>query len=394
MISSKKEASDLFILLVLFLLVSTIIFAQVGIKNVIDSPRYLNYASNLEDGFYIETHNFWYIGYVIFIFIIRVLTDSYNELNLILAQYVYSLFGLIFLYKTVKIFDGNTSAPLIGGILFLIFIEISIWNSYILCESFYFNNFVMALYFLAGIFIQKKHTAKNILFSIFFLLLTAFSKPTGVVILLSLTGTAYVYFWVRSKTPQWFKVVIFVLGLSLIGFLLNIMLETFLIIENYQLGEIVYGVSRLPYKAEYNGLILPVPELKTLSDRYPPLVKLFHFIFFNFDYWCLLFIKKVSYFLLHVRPYWSLKHNLYNIFILTPIFVLAIWQIINTKFIIRFFAFAYLGSHILIVGITTVDWDGRFFLPLIPIIILFAAQGINKLKFSLAKNMPGEVIEQ
>ena len=51
MISSKKEASDLFILLVLFLLVSTIIFAQVGIKNVIDSPWYLNYDSNLEDGF-------------------------------------------------------------------------------------------------------------------------------------------------------------------------------------------------------------------------------------------------------------------------------------------------------------------------------------------------------
>jgi hypothetical protein len=54
MISNKKEASELFILLVLFLLVSTIIFFQVGIKNVIDSPRYLNYASNLEDGFYIE----------------------------------------------------------------------------------------------------------------------------------------------------------------------------------------------------------------------------------------------------------------------------------------------------------------------------------------------------
>jgi hypothetical protein len=58
MISSKKEASDLFILMVLFLLVSTIIFAQVGIKNVIDSPWYLNYDSNLEDGFYIEKHNF------------------------------------------------------------------------------------------------------------------------------------------------------------------------------------------------------------------------------------------------------------------------------------------------------------------------------------------------
>jgi type IV secretory pathway VirB3-like protein len=394
MISGKKEARDLFLLMMLFLLASTIVFSQLGIKNVSDSSRYLNYASNLEDGFYIDKHNFWYIGYVIFIFIVRFLTDSYSELNLILAQYLYSLFGLILLYKTIKIFEGDTSAPLIGGILYLLFIEVCIWNVYILCESFYFNNILIAFYFLAKIFVQKKHSAKNLLFAVFFLALTAMSKPTGVVIILSVTGTAYMYFWRRSSTPQWFKVVILVVVFLLIGFLLNLMLETFLIIENYQYGEIVYGISTLPQKEYYNSLTVTVPELNTLSDQYPPIVRLLHFIFFNFYFWCLLFLNKVYYFLLHIRPYWSLKHNLYNLFILTPVFILAIRQIIKTRFFVRFFACTYLGFHILIVGITTVDWDGRFFLPLVPIILLFAAQGINRLIIWLTRNISGSKVEK
>lgn len=379
----KKETSDLFILLVLFLIISTFIFTQLGIKNVTDSTRYLDYASNLENGFYIEEHNFWYIGYVIFIFIIRALTGSFNELNIILFQYLYSVFGLIFLYKTIKIFHGNTSAPLIGGILFLVFIEVSIWNSYILCESFYYNNIILTFYFLAKTIIQKKHTATNITFSVFFTILTTLSKPTGLVIILSIASTAYLYFCLESKLPLKVKIILFIFGVFIVGFLLNTMLETFQIIENYRNGEIVYKVLSLPQKAEFNSLIHTVPELNLLSDQFPPLIRLIHFILFNFEFWLILFLKKIYFFLMHVRPYWSLKHNLYNIIILLPITILAVWQIFITKNFIKFFSTIYLVLHTLIVGITTVDWDGRFFLPLIPIIIIFSAQRIYKLNTSI-----------
>lgn len=379
----KKEASDLLILLVLFLIVSFFIFNHLGVKNVTDSARYLDYARNLEDGFYIEKHNFWYIGYVILIFIVHALTGSYNELNLILFQYLYSLFGLVFLYKTIKIFHGTTPAPLIGGVLFLVFIEISIWNSYILCESFYFNNIVFTFYFLAKTFIQKKFTVTNIALSVFFTILTTFSKPTGIVIILSIASTAYLYFWLHSKWHLRIKIITFFLVYFMIGYLINMMIETFQIIENYQFGEIIYNILSLPQKAEYNSLTHTVPELNLLPPQFPPLIRLIHFIFFNFEFWCILFLKKIYFFLMHIRPYWSLKHNLYNIIILLPINILALWQIVITNNFVKFFILIYLVLHILIVGITTVDWDGRFFLPLIPIIIIFAAQRIYILNASL-----------
>lgn len=289
----------------------------------------------------------------------------------------------MFLYKTIKIFHGTTPAPLIGGVLFLVFIEISIWNSYILCESFYFNNIVFTFYFLAKTFIQKKFTVTNIALSVFFTILTTFSKPTGIVIILSIASTAYLYFWLHSKWHLRIKIITFFLVYFMIGDLINMMIETFQIIENYQFGEIIYNILSLPQKAEYNSLTHTVPELNLLPPQFPPLIRLIHFIFFNFEFWCILFLKKIYFFLMHIRPYWSLKHNLYNIIILLPINILALWQIVITNNFVKFFILIYLVLHILIVGITTVDWDGRFFLPLIPIIIIFAAQRIYILNASL-----------
>lgn len=375
-LNSKKEVTNWFILTVLFFIVSSIIFIQFGIKNVNDSHRYLNYATNLENGFYLEKHNSWYIGYPIFIYLIRFLTGSYSELNLILWQYIYSFLGLIFLYKSLKTLDPNSYSPLIGCILYFISIEVCIWNSYILCESFYYNNTVIAIYYLNLAF--KKTSFRNIVLATLFTLLTFISKPTGFVLALSLGITAFIIFWINSKTPKITKVTFLIFGIALIGLLLNSMLKTFLIIENYQLGEIVYAISTIPQKTQYMSLIVEVPELNTLPDDYPPLLRIFHFILYNFWYWCTLFFKKSYYFLLHIRPYWSLKHNIYNLIVLIPIYTFTIRQILYSPFVLRVFSIIYIGFHILIVGFTTLDWDGRFFLPLIPILIILSSQGINK----------------
>lgn len=44
---------------------------QYGIKVVKDSARYLEYASHLENGFYFDPHNFWYIGYPLYILLLN-----------------------------------------------------------------------------------------------------------------------------------------------------------------------------------------------------------------------------------------------------------------------------------------------------------------------------------
>ncbi len=393
MVIAKEEIKYLLVLTILFLTVSTLVYAQFGIQNVIDSHRFLNYASNLEDGFYIENHNFWYIGYVVFIYAVRIITDSHSELNLIITQFLYSFLGLIFLYKTIKIFDAAASSAFIGGLLYIVLIEISIWNTYILCESFYFNTIVITIYLLGKTIILNKYNLINIVLTTCFIVLTILTKPTGIALLLSLGITGYSIFWINSKTSKFIKITTLVVGCTLLGLLLNKMLEIFLIIENYQTGEVVYAISTLHQKVQYDNLKIPVPtDLNILSNDYPSVIRLFHFVLSNFGYWCTLFFKKLFYFLFHVRPYWSLKHNIFNLAVVLPTYIFAIRQIILSEKIIKYFAITYIGLHALIVGITTVDWDGRFFLPLLPILIIFSAQGINRLKISLKPNKLNELV--
>ena len=386
---NQKELRNILVLSITFIITSFLVFAHFGVKNVSDSHRYLNYASDLQAGFYYDKHNFWYIGYIIFILIVRTLTGSHNELILIMAQYLYSFVGLIFLYRTIGIVAPNKPlSPLIVCLLYFLTFEIYIWNSYILCESFYYNNIVITLYFLAVTIILKKVNLLNITLTAFFILLTFLSKPTGIVLGLSLGVTAFIMFWINSKTSKTTKSAILIGGISIFSILLNKMLETFLIIENYQLGEVVYGISTLPKREIYNALIVPVPELNTLPTNFPPLIEVFYFISSNIYYWSLLFFKKLYYFLMHIRPYWSLKHNIYNLTILAIIYTSTLRQIFHSNFSLRIFSITYIGLHSLVVGITTVDWDGRFFLPLFPVLLILSAQGMAGLKIPLTKRQP------
>ncbi len=369
----------LFSLAILFLVASVFSYTLFGVKVVNDSQRYLGYASHLQEGFYFEKHNFWYIGYVLFILVVRLLTDSYHELYIVLCQYLYSFIGLSFLYKMMRALEIDRASSLIGSVLYMALVEFSAWNSYILCESFYLNNIVISGYFLVVTFVQKKITTINSLCLLFFSLLTAFSKPTGIVVLLSIACIVSIYFVRQSKVGFWFTSTWLFFGLALFTVLANKMMDTFLIVENYSTGEIIYAISTVPYLAQYPELVVNVPnDLKVLTTEYPPAVRLVHFVFVNFSFWCALFMKKVFYFLAHVRPYWSLKHNLFNLILILPTYIISIIQIIKSKSIVKNFCVCYLLLHTLIVGLTSVDWDGRFFLPLTPILVILVAKRVSK----------------
>jgi len=47
-----------------YLAMASVLYYKYGIKVVYDSPRYLNYAQNLHQGFYVDSLNFWYFTYV------------------------------------------------------------------------------------------------------------------------------------------------------------------------------------------------------------------------------------------------------------------------------------------------------------------------------------------
>ncbi|WP_380805234.1 hypothetical protein [Shivajiella indica] len=161
--------------------------------------------------------------------------------------------------------------------------------------------------------------------------------------------------------------------------LANQMVSTFGFIENYKIGELIYGVtqySNIPY---YDLLIIDRPENMILPNNDQlPLVQMLCFIYHQPVYWLKLFFGKLFLFFGHVRPFWSFWHNMFSILFLVPIYVYFIRGIFNSNHSkgLKISALIYIVFHALSVCMMSVDWDGRFLLPVLPILFILSSRSV------------------
>ncbi len=348
-----------------------------GVKYVIDSHRYIEYATNLHNGFYAEKHNFWYIGYVIFIYAITAIHDSYEAI--ILAQYVYGLVAVWCLYYTSRRLFCDERVAFITAILFVLFVETTTWHSYILAESFLTSSVCVTLYLLSSIH-QGDRRVILYLGCAVMVMLTAFAKPTG----MAIVGTIGIVLAIRFlrgsklKAIKWTGALV---GSILFVVLVNTMLKSFNVVHQYQTGEIVFASSKQPERFTQESLYISVPDdLYIPSSDNEPVVRIASFLWMNPLFTLELFFKKMFYFLFHVRPYWSIGHNIFSLIFLVPIYVLAIGGTNKSGVYSQtaIFAFFYLLIQTIAVSATSVDWDGRFLMPLLPVLFLTASKGLDK----------------
>jgi len=359
---------------VLWAVVNVILFSSKGVKIVDDSARYIEYANGLSSGFYFDSHNFWYIGYAIYLLIIfKVFSGS--MVAVVVGQYVLSLVAVLALYRTAFLLWSSIISALATCVLFLAFIDISLWNSYILTESLYTSFTCFSLYFLVKCYKQ----GSNVVLASIAVVVTFFIKPTGIAILVAVMSVL-IYNTLRNVSS------IFVRGLILLGVslvliaLVNRMITTYLILENYQLGEIIYGVRA--YHGEYpvSALMIDPPgDLYIPDQAQQPVIRVLSFVVHNPIYWTKLFALKVFYLLSHTRPFWSVIHNLFSVTILLPSYFLFFKSLrsANEKTVIVF-SIAFLLVHILSVGITSEDWDGRFLVPMLPVLFIIAPRSLQR----------------
>ena len=356
---------------------------------MVDSERYLSYARNLSEGFYIEPHDFWYFSYVLFIYTIKLFSQESSVI--IICQYIIGYLAVVAIYETGLLLFNHKLRALFPALLMIGFIEIPMWNSFILSESFYISFTCFSLYFLVALY-KKGINPFRLIAAILIVLITVFSKPTGIA-LLGGVGALLFYRAVSKVKPKSFKSAL--LGGACVLFLLltNKMLSTYTLIENdYVKGEIIYGISGLPNHSAYEKLkVMPPDNLYIPAAEHPPLVRIASFIINHPIYWLKLFFAKLYYFIMHIRPYWSVSHNLFSLLFLIPVYGLSIRSFFVREFPkeILLFIIPYFTIHVLSVCLSTVDWDGRFLMPLLPVLFLLAAAGIpNTVMSACQKILP------
>jgi len=355
--------------------VSIFLFHRYGVKIVNDSERYLVYANDLKHGFYFDNHNFWYIGYVLFIFIIQLFYKGL--LAIVFTQYFLSFIAVIALYKTALLLFNNTRSAVISSVSYILFFEIPTWNSYILCESLYCSLTCISLYLLTLSYSRPGRVYLYLLTAMV-ICITALTKPTGIALIGAVLTIVFVSFWKSHKNTPVRIALVLILSTTFL-LVVNRMLFTYQVMENYQLGEIIYAITSLPHNKLNSLLIIDPPkDVYIPSPNNPPLVRIVIFILNNPLYFLKLFSSKLFYFIFHIRPYWSWTHNLFSLLFLLPFYFYSLRALAknNVRPEIKIFAATYVLIHCASIGVTSEDWDGRFLMPLLPVIFLLGASEI------------------
>jgi hypothetical protein len=364
-------------LLTILCLVNGFLLYSNGIKVVDDSERYFEYANVLRSGFYFDPHNFWYIGYCLFILIVSLFGGG--STSIVVIQILLFCFATFSLYYTALLIWKSPGTAFVTAFLFVAFIDIPQWNSYVLAESLFVSFNCFSLLALTLLFKDTRKVWK-IGLVLLIIPITFLIKPTGIALLVACASVLTLHFFQSIKN----NLGRLAIGAGLFGLVIlltNRMLHTYLVMENYQLGEVIYAVTTVD-KVQYsiNGLIVTPPENLYVPQRtWPPIVKIISFAVQHPVYWTQLFFTKAFYLLFHVRPFWSFSHNMFSVLFLLPSYFLCIVAFIRARpgGKVTVFGVTFLLINIFAVCLTSEDWDGRFLIPMLPVVFLFASRGLE-----------------
>ena len=186
----------------------------------------------------------------------------------------------------------------------------------------------------------------------------------------------YFYYLLKKKKYKYF--LIYFLCLSFLTLpvinILNSYLQNLNIIEQLNKG-IIWGwsfenneiceTSCLALKLENNNF-------NNSLDGY------FYFILLNLKEYSFIFVQKIFWLIIRIRPYYSDLHNLYILFFLIityPTFVFGFIKRPKKDYSLNIILF-YILFSIILVGFTFADWSGRFSLYFLPFIMIFSSYGI------------------
>jgi len=235
---------------------------------------------------------------------------------------------------------------------------------YILTESLFTTSIIAVLYALV-----KSKNWQDYLLICALCAVPVLLRPNGFIVLL---GVLACFVLQNRHLLQHYKRAI--IGSAIAGVLLLLLvldrylLTTFEIVETYARGEVIYAAKIFSVPAD--GVVLP-------TERDSPLLRILYFVLQNPVFFFKLFAAKLLVFLAYAKPYYSAIHNAGIILIIYPLYFFAIrFCFKQTNTAARAFAPTLFILQGCIVAATSEDWDSRFIIPLLPLLMAFGMAGL------------------
>ena len=373
---SQNHNLSLFVIYLLWLISLTVYFffsefikagALVdGVNYGSDSEFYLRESRNITNGDIPILKYKGYFGYLLFL-----APFLYFDLPLyyvVLFQIVLTAISAFCLYKITEKFFCKSSG-LICVFLFLSYFPLQLRNFYILTEMLFVDITIISAFFI--VFFKKKYLIPTV-FLLFFLISI---RPNGILFLFSIFISLFIYIIFNKKYLYLFFFLALLLFASTpIIIFLNSYLDELNLIKVLNKG-IIWG-----YSFETNQICLSsCLGVDLINNNFPNnLLGYFEFVLINYIEYFKIFFLKIFWFILRARPYYSDLHNFYILFFNIVLYSSCIYGFMKKPknlFSINCIIFYILLSMVL-VGLTFVDWSGRFSLYILPLIMIFSSYGI------------------
>lgn len=357
-----------------WLAVHFILYQVYGIRDLHDSTRYLNAARIfLTTGTFNEVESVFYSVPILLIALSELVFDS--VVPLLIFQITLSLFAAIALYMTsAQLFQTNL-AGIFSALIYLCWVDNIHWSLTVMTESLFASIACFLMYLLVS---GRKRSYAAILITLLILFGT---RPTGVLYVTAVT----VFLFLNQNRKSLIGVIAactFIIGMFII------MLSRWDFSEQLVKGNIVTYADIAP-EIGRSGIQIDPGNVDHLQTGRHPAVKILLYAGDNPVIFLKAFLMKVVYLLTGYRPYYSFAHNVFSTAWMFAIYILFTLGLINSKNRnVRIFSLLLVVLTCLLTGVSTVDWDNRFFIPMFPIIALSAGGGacftIGRLRTSIS----------
>ncbi|HYK46989.1 MAG TPA: glycosyltransferase family 39 protein [Parafilimonas sp.] len=364
-INGVREQKLLFILFCLWLLVQLVSFLQFGIVTNNEAVKYRNEAYNiLNTGRFSEPKYIFYSAYIF----VRVLfiESGFENTGVFALQLLFNLLAMFCFFETAMKLSDNSAFAFVATLLLVLCYPWQYWTNFLYTESFFCSLIISFTFLLFGI---KKRNIFRYLAALLLFAVILLARPTGI-LLIPVLCFLLLYFLLSRK-----KFIIAVSSAVL-------MLSAFIILLN-SAAKAGSGFDFVKPIIENSVLcyISTQPQTGTALNGNAVGAIIHHFQSDPINFFKLSALKFFSFWGL-TRPYYSTLHNWLLRIYFYPIYFFAFVGILSLKKHNRYFAVystAMLLIFTLTVMITCDDWNNRFLMPIIPLVILLATFGIRQL---------------
>jgi 4-amino-4-deoxy-L-arabinose transferase-like glycosyltransferase len=354
---------NLIIVIVASLLMGAAAFQRYSVRFDGDTIRYVDGATHLMAGVPFQNKEASYLGYVAVV-AASLLTGS--PLTLVAFQIVVAAIAAVALYSlALELFDAEVA--LMSAAIFIMNPDIAKRHVYVLTDSLYISFVVLATWVIHR---AAAGSAYRILPAVPVTAFTALLRPNGWL----LVPIAVIYVtWRRARRPRLALMVAILVIAAFVGVMVTLRpmkhavdaerpdhwLRAGIVIWGYEPWKLEMPSDPSPEGGWTTGLVYvarhPVASAK-------------------------LGLAHLGVELLHARPYYPIGKNALILVMYPLLYGFAAWGFVPVRSapLARLCA-VIVAAHMALVAITFADWSGRFLLYVVPLLSLFAGNGVLRL---------------